>query len=127
MFVDHNISSYNFYYPGSFETYQILPTSDANGMAQLKNLTSAYRAKLEAIPGLIITSDNYTVFQHQTDFSTYTTPIAVRDTPQGFAEVLAGRFIPDTQFVGDDNIDTLVTAFLTGYVSFSSKQDFRPF
>lgn len=116
MFVDHNVSSYNFYYPGAFQTYQVLPTGDADGMDQLKNLTKAYRAKLQAIPGLVISSDNYTVFPHQTDFAEYTTPIAVQNTPQGFAEVLAGRFIPDTQFVGDDNIDTLVTAFLQGYV-----------
>lgn len=117
MFVDHNVSSYNFYYPGSFETYQILPTDAPDGMQQLMNLTASYRATLESIPGIIITSDNYTVFQHQTDFSTYTTPIAVRDTPQGFAEVLAGRFIPDTMFESNSSIQTLTTAFLTGYVN----------
>lgn len=116
MFVDNNVSSYNFYYPGSFETYQILPTDDADGMQRLKDLTASYKKTLESIPGTIIKSDNYTVFQHQTDFAQYTTPIAVRNTPQGFAEVLAGRFIPDTMFQSNDSIDTLTKAFLTGYV-----------
>lgn len=112
-FVDNNVSSYNFYYPERFETYQILPESD-NGLAKLQNLTAAYRETIRSIPGAIITQDEYTTFPHQTDFSQYTTPIAVRNTPQGFAEVLAGRFIPRAHFDNATSIESLVTAFLAG-------------
>lgn len=113
MFVQNNISSYNFYYPGRFETYQILPEG-TDGMAKIQNLTAQYRATLASIPGAVITQNEYMTFPLQTDFSTYTTPIAVRDTPQGYAEVLAGRFIPPSMFTSNSSISTLVTAFLKG-------------
>ncbi|CAK4034810.1 FAD-binding domain-containing [Lecanosticta acicola] len=114
MFVDNNISSYNFYYPQRVETYQVLPAGDEDALARFKDLNAAYQAALEAIPGATIKQNEYLTFQHQTDFADYTTSTAVRNTPQGYAEALAGRFIPRSQFNDDASIATLVKAFLAG-------------
>jgi hypothetical protein len=65
------------------------------------------------VPGLNITQNEYITFPHQPDFADNTTPIAVRDTPEGYAEVLAGRLIPRNLF-SSDNISTLVDHFLEG-------------
>jgi hypothetical protein len=77
-------------------------------------MTAAYRQALMNVPGLTITQNEYITFPHQTDFADYTTPIAVRNTPEGFAEVLAGRLISRTLFQGGENISTLVDSFLAG-------------
>jgi len=114
MFVDNNISSYNFYYPERVETYQIFPDGSPDALARFKNLTAAYKTSMESILATKVDQNEYLTFPHQTDFANYTIPIAVRDTPQGYAESLAGRFIPREQFDNDTSIATLVTAFLAG-------------
>lgn len=113
-FSDHRIAGYNFYYENRFETFQILPSNSSTGLADFKALTQTYHDYLSSYPGLTITQNEYITFAHQTDFATYTTPIGIEDTPQGFAEALAGRLIPRGQFASETNITVLVDAFLAG-------------
>lgn len=95
------------------ESYQILP-SGTYGLAKLKNLTQNYQSLLQKYPGLSITQNEYLTFDHQTDFINYTVPMALRNTPVGYAEIIAGRFAPRSLFRGPNNKTTLVNSFVKG-------------
>jgi hypothetical protein len=75
----------------------LLPESN-DGLNKLKNMTAAYWQALMNVPSLTITRGGCITFPHQTDFADYTTPIAIRNAPEGFAEVLAERLVPRTLF-----------------------------